>query len=244
MKNVWGIILATALLLGLSPAATAQNPVVVELFTSEGCSSCPPADSVLMALSRQGSQSGPPLILLGEHVDYWNYIGWTDRFSSAQFSQRQNDYAKALHGQVYTPQMVIDGRVEFVGNEMAEVRRRIDEAAKQPKPVRVDLRWEGNSLHVSAQSAGDLQGKLLLAITEDGLSTSVGGGESGGRTLHHAAVVRQLRQIGDINGKSVELTVPVAPNGDWNAANLKVAVLVQDPQREKILGAAEIKFGH
>ena len=244
MKNVWGIILATALLLGLSPAATAQNPVVVELFTSEGCSSCPPADSVLMALSRQGSQSGPPLILLGEHVDYWNYIGWTDRFSSAQFSQRQNDYAKALHGQVYTPQMVIDGRVEFVGNEMGEVRRRIDEAAKQPKPVKVDLRWEGKDLHVSAQPSGDVHGKLLLAITEDGLSTSVGGGENGGRTLHHAAVVRQLRQIGDINGKSVELTVPVAPNSDWNRANLNVAVLAEDPVTQKILGAAEIKFEH
>src|SRR5580658_5508090 len=87
-------------------SSSAQNPVVVELFTSEGCSSCPPADAILLDLSRENAQSGRNLILLGEHVDYWNYIGWTDRFSSAQFSQRQNDYARTLHLEsVYTPQM-------------------------------------------------------------------------------------------------------------------------------------------
>src|ERR1700742_37635 len=88
--------------------SVAQNPVVVELFTSEGCSSCPPADALLVKLSQQGVSNGAPLVLLGEHVDYWNYIGWTDRFSSGQFSQRQNDYGKALSANVYTPEMVID----------------------------------------------------------------------------------------------------------------------------------------
>ena len=91
-------------------AQATQNPVVVELFTSEGCSSCPPADALLVQLSQQQAKDGTQLILMGEHVDYWNYIGWTDRFSAKQFSQRQSEYASALHAQVYTPQMVIDGQ--------------------------------------------------------------------------------------------------------------------------------------
>src|SRR4051812_32784164 len=108
MKNlVFGLLAA---LLGISVSTSAQNPVVVELFTSEGCSSCPPADALLLQLSQKNDGT---LILLGEHVDYWNYIGWTDRFSSKQFSQRQAEYANALHASVYTPQMVIDGRAQF-----------------------------------------------------------------------------------------------------------------------------------
>ena len=121
--------LLAVFVLAASIGVSAQNPVVVELFTSEGCSSCPPADAVLLQLSQKNN---PALILLGEHVDYWNYIGWTDHFSSKQFSERQNDYAKALHASVYTPQMVIDGRDQFVGNNTAEVQKRIAEAAETP----------------------------------------------------------------------------------------------------------------
>lgn len=223
-------------------AAVAQNPVVVELFTSEGCSSCPPADGVLLQLS-QGGLKGEDVILLGEHVDYWNYIGWTDRFSSKQFSQRQGEYAGALHAEVYTPQMVIDGREQFVGNDAAEVDSRIAAAGKQPKPAQVSLTWEGNSrLRVAVQAPPAVQGKVVLAITEDGLSTQVANGENGGRTLHHAAVVRTLQEIGVLRDGKFESTADVPVAAGWNRSQLKAIVLVQELRTMKIVGAGQVKF--
>jgi hypothetical protein len=240
MKNLVPGLLAL-LILGTSLSSSAQNPVVVELFTSEGCSSCPPADAVLLQLSQQ--KTGAPLILLGEHVDYWNYIGWTDRFSSKQFSERQGEYAKALHASVYTPQMVIDGRDPFVGNDAAEVQKRIAVAASAPMPAKVSLAWEGNGrLHVSVQAPERTKANLLLAITEDGLSTEVGKGENGGKTLHHAAVVRSLRPIGNIAGGKFEDTVEVTRQANWNPQKLKAAVLVQESGSMKIVGAGLVAF--
>jgi hypothetical protein len=230
------------MLAGQTPGA-AQNPVVVELFTSEGCSSCPPADAVLLQLSQQPATKDADIILLGEHVDYWNYIGWTDRFSSKQFSERQSEYAKALKASVYTPQMVIDGDEQFVGNDAAAVHTRISAAAKQPKPAQVSLAWEGNGrLQVRVHSSDAVKAEVLLAITENGLSTQVGKGENGGKTLHHAAVVRQLSQVGVMTNGNFEKTVEIARKSDWNTSQLKVAVLVQDPASTKILGAQSIAF--
>ncbi len=232
-----------SLVLGLQGLGAAQNPVVVELFTSEGCSSCPPADAVLLQLSQQPAMKGAEVIVLGEHVDYWNYIGWTDRFSSKQFSERQSEYAKALGAQVYTPQMVIDGQEQFVGNDAAEVQSRIASAAKKPKPAQVTLTWEGKGhLRVSVNSSEAAKAEVLLAITENGLSTEVAKGENGGKTLHHGAVVRQLRQIGDLANGRFDKTVDVAQQNGWDPAKLKVAVLVQDSANMKILGAGVVAY--
>jgi hypothetical protein len=240
MTRVQRTLLLLFLLLAVPLFVTAQNPVVVELFTSEGCSSCPPADAVLMKLSQQG---GSNVVLLGEHVDYWNYIGWTDRFSSSQFSQRQSEYGKALHSSTYTPQMVIDGKVQFVGNDVGEVERRIAEAAKDPKPVPVKLRWEGNGrLHVSVQLP--VRGIVLLAVTEDGLNTSVNAGENGGQTLHHAAVVRQLREVVHSGTGGFDGVLEVKARPDWNQEKLKVAVVVQEEGTLRVLGAAEVAYAH
>lgn len=229
--------------LSLGSYLPAQNPIVVELFTSEGCSSCPPADAVLLQLSQKPVIPGAQLILLGEHVDYWNYIGWTDRFSSRQFSERQQRYATALHSETYTPQMVIDGQEQFVGNDLTEVQSRIAGAARNPKPAHVSLAWEGkNRLRVRVRSSEPIAADVLLAVTEDGLATHVANGENGGKTLHHAAVVRQLRQIGELENGNFERTVDVARQNDWNPAKLKVAVLVEDPKIEKILGAGILSF--
>jgi hypothetical protein len=231
------------LLVGSQVSAIAQSPVVVELFTSEGCSSCPPADAVLLQLSQQSAANGGEVILLGEHVDYWNYIGWTDRFSSKQFSERQSEYAKALRASVYTPQMVIDGGEQFVGNDAAEVHSRIAAAAKQPKPAQVTLTWEGTGhLQIGVHSSQAARAEVLLVITEDGLSTQVGNGENGGKTLHHAAVVRQLNPVGQLANGNLQKTVEVARKSDWNTAQLKVILLVQDPASKKILGAGSIAF--
>ena len=247
MKKMCGLLIGSLMLALLcSPVAVAQNPVVVELFTSEGCSSCPPADAILVELSQQPALAGNDLILLGEHVDYWNFIGWTDRFSSQQFSQRQSDYAKIFYLEsVYTPQMVIDGQTQFVGNDAAALRQKISAAAKDAKPAQVALRWEsGDRLHVSVQSTPTLRARVLLAITEDGLSTSVKGGENGGHTLHHAAVVRELREVGNLDKNNFAITVDVAAKPEWSAAQSKVAFLVQDVSSGKILGAAQIKYLH
>jgi len=240
---VFGLV--ALLVLSAASLASAQTPVVVELFTSEGCSSCPPADALLVKLSQQGVSNGAPLVLLGEHVDYWNYIGWTDRFSSSQFSQRQNDYGKALSANVYTPEMVIDGSTQFVGSDSSQAQRSIAAAAKEAKPAQVTLRWEGNNrLHVTVQSPAQDRGNVLLATTEDGLTTTVEAGENGGRTLHHAAVVRQLRELGRTDKGVFDANVDMILHPDWNPAKMKVAVLVQDPSTMKILGAATVPYAH
>jgi len=233
-----------AVLLGSAVHALAETPVVIELFTSEGCSSCPPADALLVDLGTKPPPNGVKLILLGEHVDYWNYIGWTDRFSSAAFSERQNDYAHELHlATVYTPQMVIDGHLQLVGNGAPEVYRDISKAAAEPKPAQVMLQWEPQQkLHIAVQMPTPEKAKVVLAITEDGLSTAVGKGENGGRTLHHAAVVRQLRELGKLANGQFASNVDVAAHRDWNPANLKVVVLVQQQGSGRILGAASLDY--
>jgi len=243
-KSVWWLIAILVLLVSSVAGARAETPVVIELFTSEGCSSCPPADTLLVDLSRKSSPSGTKLILLGEHVDYWNYIGWTDRFSSAAFSDRQNSYAAHLHlATVYTPQMVIDGHVQLVGNEPAEVYRDISRAAAEAKPVKVSLRWEPQQrVHITVQAPAGERPQVLLAITEDGLSTAVGKGENGGRTLHHAAVVRQLRELGTAANGQFDGDVDVTAHSDWNPAKLKVVVLVQQPSTGRILGAESLDY--
>jgi hypothetical protein len=242
MGKLMRVMLLALAVAAVPLVAVAQNPVVVELFTSEGCSSCPPADAVLLQLSQSGLK-GEEVILLGEHVDYWNYIGWTDRFSSKQFSQRQSDYAGALRAEVYTPQMVIDGREQFVGNDAAEVASRIVAAAKRPMPGQVSVTREGNGrLRVAAQSATAVKAKVLLAITEDGLSTQVANGENGGKTLHHAAVVRSLQEIGELRDGKFESIVDVPVAAGWNRNQLKAIVLLQEPKTMKIVGAGQVRF--
>jgi hypothetical protein len=238
------VLLLALLIAGHVSGAWAETPVVIELFTSEGCSSCPPADALLVDLSRKSPPTGTKLILMGEHVDYWNYIGWTDRFSSAAFSERQNNYATHLHlATVYTPQMVIDGHLQLVGNGAAEVYRDISKAAAEPKPAQVRLQWEPQQkLHIAVQAPARERPKVLLAITEDGLSTAVGKGENGGRTLQHAAVVRQLKELGTATSGQFDTSIDVRVRPDWNLAKLKVVVLVQQAGTGKILGAESLDY--
>ncbi|HEY4901539.1 MAG TPA: DUF1223 domain-containing protein [Terriglobales bacterium] len=171
-------VLAIIAFVGLVPASvSAQQPVVVELFTSEGCSSCPPADALLVELTHQRVAGNAELILLGEHVEYWNSQGWTDRFSSSIFTQRQNDYVQQLHlASAYTPQIVIDGHLQGVGNNAAGVRRLIADASSRPKPSTVSLRFlSPEKLQVNVEDSSHGRQRVLLAITEDDLTTNVRG---------------------------------------------------------------------
>jgi hypothetical protein len=241
------IFLSAAIYLSVvfaKPSAPAgpHKAVVVELFTSEGCSSCPPADELLGHLRQDLATRNIQVIPLGFHVDYWNSLGWKDRFSSSDFSQRQELYARSLHVDgPYTPQMVVDGELEFVGNSAGQAQRAISQASVEPELAMVNLSAAGAdqlTVQVKAVSAGG--GNVMLAITEDNLTTKVGSGENGGRTLHHAAVVRELRQLGQIHNGGFEANVPVKVEKDWKREDLHAVVFVQQGSSGKIQGAASV----
>ena len=224
---------------GRSPQPLA--PVVVELFTSEGCSSCPPADNILARLERDG------IIVLGEHVDYWDGLGWKDRFSSPLFSSRQQDYGVAMHtGNIYTPQAVINGEKEVLGSDSRAVSQAILEAARSPRaPVELRLSAAQTiAIQVGKLPPGSHKADVLLAITESGLESSVSAGENRGRKLQHPAVVRSLSRLAEIDPAtpgeySAEARLNLRP--EWNRANLKLVLLVQDKETRHILGAAALK---
>ena len=243
MKCFAVVVLTIAAINGFA-ATPATSPVVVELFTSEGCSSCPAADAFLSKLRQAGTVEGAEVLILGEHVDYWNRLGWADRFSSAALTQRQGEYARrfALDSS-YTPQMVIDGHSELVGNDERGVRRQLALAARLPKPAQVELSWNSDGqLQVTIAGAGEDDAKVLLAITEDGLSTQVGSGENRGRTLRHSGVVRELREIGSLRRGQFSSAVKPSRHSDWKTENLRAVVFVQKSGNRDILGAASLAY--
>lgn len=244
-KSLFGtavICFALPMLSGaMPPAGPAHRPVVVELFTSEGCSSCPPADALLSQLRKQETQSGTEVIPLGFHVDYWNYQGWQDRFSSNQYSKRQERYAEQLHTEgPYTPEMVVDGSQEFVGSDASRARSAIAEAGKQPAAAQVSLQQHAGKLGINVAGQPNGSGEVWLAVTEDNLSSRVGAGENTGRTLHHDAVVRELKELGALRGGKLERNLPLTFPSDWKSGDLHIVVFVQDPGTGKIVGAGEI----
>jgi hypothetical protein len=228
---------------------SAPPVVVVELFTSEGCSSCPPADALLKKLSEQESVQGVQIVALEEHVDYWNHLGWKDPYSAAEFSQRQNDYAQVFGKDgVYTPQMVVDGQNEFVGSRSLAAREAIQKAANQPK-VEVTLVASANSspdkpaFEVQVKSLGGISPRnateLWVAVTEKGLQTDVKAGENSGETLKHAAVVRSLRKIDTLRDPaSYHRQIQLAIDPGWKKENLAAVVFLAEKSSRKIIGAA------
>ena len=231
-------------LLAASSGAVGRTPVLVELFTSEGCSSCPPADALLARLAARQPLDGVEIIALSEHVDYWDRLGWKDPFSAALFSQRQEAYASVFGtGNIYTPQMVIDGQAEFVGGDEGRALREIQRAARTPK-VPVRLEWQSpGKLHVHVGEVAAMA-DVLLAVTESGIAVDVLRGENGGRRLAHAAVVRRLTRIGRVEDRAAvfEVTMPVAIESGWRKEQLRAVVFVQEARRKHIVGAASLAF--
>lgn len=229
-------------------------PVLIELYTSEGCSSCPPADAVLTSLATRQPIAGVRVIALGEHVDYWNALGWVDRFSSAAFTQRQSEYqARAFpDSPVYTPQLVVDGRLQCVGSDLGAVRDAVQQAAHAPKAaLRVAARNAEErraevtiDIDVPAAVSRDGPADVVVAVVEDGLVTRVERGENRGRTLAHSAVVRRLQTVGTLAAQrpsaSVTATVPLAE--DWAAHRLRVVAFVQERHSRRVLGTAESRL--
>lgn len=227
----------------------ASSPVLVELFTSEGCSTCPPADKLLSELDQTQPIKGVQVVALSEHVDYWDRLGWKDPFSSAEFTQRQIDYGRALRVEdIYTPQMVVDGRTEFTGSKRATALDAIAKAARLPKgDVRMTIKSAASgsvTLSVQVENIPDVArgdtADVLLALTESGLVIKVSRGENSGRDLAHSAVTRKLIKIGAVNGKAFSGERSLRLDTKWKPQNMKVVAFVQERNSRRVLGATAI----
>ncbi len=252
------LILSLLTLAGCEPAGEAAasvraapdgGPVVIELFTSQGCSSCPPADRLLSKLARDPKLAGR-VIPLAFHVDYWNHIGWTDPFSAKAWSQRQQGYARAFKSnRIYTPQLVVAGTTEVVGSNESGARRLISDAlAAEPAGI-VTVSAESPAadgrlkVKTGARLARAASGPLDLwvVVYETGLTTPIDAGENASLTLHNDYVVRRLEKALSLPGaagsdNSAELTLGLDKR--WNRANLGIAAFLQDPKTLAIQGAA------
>jgi hypothetical protein len=216
---------------------------VVELFTSEGCSSCPPAERLLDELAREKAAPGRRIITLEFHVDYWDRLGWKDPYSSAAYSTRQQSYATALGlSGLYTPQMIVGGSEEFVGSDRGRARRALDAAWAHAPSVGVlaTLRPAPGGIQLRYQLEGaPKDAEVSVALVESGLTSHVRAGENDGRTLEHTTVVRQFITRPAAGGSgSVDLKLD-PPNAKTPRA---AVVLVQDPRTMAILGATEVAF--
>jgi hypothetical protein len=243
LKAIYGVLAAAA--------AVAQTPpVVVELFTSEGCSSCVPADALFAQIEsgRVPWRSQVEVITLGEHVDYWDSAEWRDRFSSPLFSSRQQDYGRAFHAQdVFTPQAVVNGTAQCVGSDLACIQRSVLEASRAPQAaVGIRAGAAPNVISVSVQHVppGANSADVLLGITESGIGSNILGGENRGRRAVHTAVVRSLTQLSRLDAKknaaySADVRLNLSPQ--WDRRNLKLVVLVQDRATRRILGASSAR---
>ncbi len=239
----WALAAAGSAIPNTTPAAGV--PVLVELFTSEGCSSCPPADALLAELAKSQPVAGALVIPLSEHVDYWNHLGWADPYSSKLFSERQNVYAVTFQNSgIYTPQAVVDGGAELVGSDRKGLERAIASASREPKvDVSVARGTAGSSLRVRVEpSKAAPKGRgaqILLAIVESDLQSSVSRGENSGKRLSHTAVVRRLDIIGLVpDAGTFEKEIPVVLDPSWKRENLSAVAFVQERPSGKVLGAA------
>ena len=225
--------------------STRKMPVLVELFTSEGCSSCPPADVNLASLEKEQPVAEAEIITLALHVDYWNSLGWKDEYSSPIYSRRQQIYSQALKlDSNYTPQMIVDGRTEFVGSNVAKSQKAILEAAKTPKAtVGIEQTADKYKIKISDVPAHE-NATIFLAITEDNLASNVKSGENSGRKLEHTSVVRDLQSLGMLAAEqknlALENTLQIQPN--WKRENLKLVVFVQENASRKVLGVNRISL--
>jgi hypothetical protein len=242
------LLLLSVAIAVLAPAPAAsqppRTPVVVELFTSEGCSSCPAADALLAHLATQ-PLDGIEVVALSFHVTYWDRLGWKDPFSSAAATRRQAQYAAAIFGddRIYTPQMVIDGVEEFTGSDERRAVDAIRKAAALPHvPLRVTAQARGSELRLSVDAPAAPSGQekldIVIALVEDNLTSIVRRGENGGRTLVHSAVVRKHETIGALERDAFVADGAWKLDPAWRRDALRVIAFLQDQKTRRIYGAA------
>lgn len=245
MTLQWTMALALAPACLLQAADAPPRPgVLIELFTSEGCSSCPPADSLLERIDRIGQQNGAALIVLSEHVDYWNSDGWTDPYSSPEFSKRQQRYAQRFADLgVFTPEMIVNGESAFVGSDGPKAVEEIRKAIASATPgvgITGLARGADGSVSFLLTAHGKKGTRVIVALADARDTTEVRRGENAGRTLSHVAVARLLQEAGRIGKdgvyrQTVRLAVPPGAGKD----GLRVIAFESQGEEGKVLGAAE-----
>lgn len=227
-----------------------NNVVVLELFTSQGCSSCPPADRVLTAIGDDPALKGK-VIPLAYHVDYWDYIGWKDPFASELWSNRQRDYGHRAFDtrRIYTPQLVVNGRTHLVGSNKSGVMDHIAKASRDKSTAEVSgaATRKGDVLSITGNvkrtAASGAPARVLIIIYENDLTTRVTRGENTGRTLVNDHIVRKIIGAGKLDGSagaSATVNQAIALDKAWTSANVGAVILVQDPKTMSILGAAAL----
>ncbi|MEV4498533.1 DUF1223 domain-containing protein [Micromonospora arborensis] len=229
----------------MTDPSTDGGIAVVEMFTSQGCSSCPPAEEVLTEIERDARERGRPVYALGFHVDYWDYLGWPDRFADAAYTARQEAYARAFGtGRLYTPQMVVNGTVEFVGSDRRRAAGAIASALTSTMTTPLALSVadaDGGHRVVVDYQAGQPPGRTVLnvAVVERGLVSEVARGENAGRTLRQDNVVRAFTSMSLNTGRGrVELAVPP----DLDPGGATVVGYVQENGEQGIVGATAIEL--
>jgi hypothetical protein len=241
------LLIFSSVLLAKEKPNEANPFVVVELFTSEGCSSCPPADRVLSEIHQQAIDNQAPVYTLSYHVDYWDRLGWKDPFSSELWTQRQYRYAQALRAKnVYTPQMIINGQHAFVGSRKATAEKHIKSQLTNSPSIEMELGFSQQSDEAAELVTVGWQihplppnAQLHLVLAEDQLKTQVRRGENSGKQLHHDGVVRNMQTIKLINtqGKAT-VTLPK----EVNHGNCRIIGLLQDQESMRIMAAKQLKL--
>ncbi len=231
-----------------SPSVTSsthagKGVAVVELFTSEGCSSCPPADKVLASLTARAKASALPVYTLSFHVDYWNYLGWRDRFSSSSYSERQHGYSGISNSGTYTPQVVVNGAAECVGSDSSRIDSLIGSALEhgQRTQIELDARRSPQGIEVDYRVSGATQGRVLnLALLEPRAESQVEHGENAGERLAHVNVVRVFTSRALSDGKAGHWTLPSGP--DFAGRRVGVVAFAEDASQRDISGATALEL--
>lgn len=222
-----------------------KQAVLVELFTSEGCASCPPADKVLAFLEREQPAPQAEIITLAFHVDYWDDLGWKDAFSSPLYSQRQELYGQKFRiDAIYTPQMIVDGQTEFGGSNSGKAVSAVMESARAKK-AKIEMVLNENLLKIDISEISKTENAtVFLVIAEDNLTSKIKRGENSGQVLRHASVVRRLTAIGSVNSSdskfSAEANLEFLPG--WKKENLKIVVFVQENESRRVLGVNKVSL--
>jgi hypothetical protein len=242
------IAVATSLVVSSAVAQTTATPnrvpVLVELFTSEGCSDCPPADALLERLDATQPVAGADAIVLSEHVTYWNHQGWRDPFSLDEMDERQNEYVQRFGlSSSYTPQMVVDGATQFVGSNAAALEAALVHAAQTPKPELAieNARWDGGAVSFAAHGQAGSSANLIAVLAANATRSEVARGENAGRTLRHVAVVRVMKDFGSkaVDGRPLKLSAGSLERGDSAQSPVRLIVFLADRKSGHIMAAAE-----
>jgi len=234
-----GALLAVAAIPVRAQQAAQGTPVLVELFTSEGCSDCPPADRLLAALDKTQPFTGERAIVLSEHVTYWNHLGWRDPFSMDEMTERQKAYVDQFRlDSAYTPEMVVDGAAQFVGSDVRALDAAMRAAAGRPKEALEieNARWENGAAQFSVHGTAAPGVRLMAVLAADAAHVEVARGENAGRTLQHVAVVRVMKGYGGdvLDGRALKLSGNGVPSGP-----VRLVVFATEEKTGRVVGVAE-----